>query len=137
MGVHNRITQQKYTNIKKAIKQDDAGKYAYIEDQDRDIGKRFGVSKTTIRNIRNTDNYQTYCEKIFRFHGHPRTKHISEDEVVECIKTDELDTMELASNGIEWKRFAKSSLVMLIITLLGLIIVEGIIIFFLWRNYVV
>lgn len=62
MGVHNRITEDKFKQIKALAK----------EPQTDDlIAGRFSVSRSTVRNIRLSKDYQRYCERVFRFHGHP------------------------------------------------------------------
>lgn len=60
-----RITKERYDEIKKHLKvpADDAGVMA-----------KFDIGKTTTRYIRNTKDYQEYCEKVFRFHGNPRKR---------------------------------------------------------------
>lgn len=65
MGTHNRITKEKYQNIKTKAKR---------PEQDAELAKEFEVSISTIRNIRRTKNYEAYLERVLRFHGNPKSK---------------------------------------------------------------
>lgn len=62
MGVHNRISENKYNAMKRATKS---------PADDANTMRAFGVGASTVRNVRNTANYQEYCERVFRYHGHP------------------------------------------------------------------
>ena len=62
MGSHNRITREKYNKIKQACN---------APADDAKVMQKFGISQTTCRQIRNTEDYQEYCERVFRYHGHP------------------------------------------------------------------
>lgn len=63
MGVHNRITKQKYNSMKKYLKK---------PSDDPTVAEKFGVGLTTCRNVRRTKDYNAYLERVFRFHGNPR-----------------------------------------------------------------
>lgn len=63
MGTHNRITEERYRQMKELLK---------APADDRVIAQTFGVSTSTCRNVRNTKDYAEYCERVFRYHGHPR-----------------------------------------------------------------
>lgn len=63
MGAHNRITEEKYKEIKKDCK---------LPSDDIFVMEKHKVSQTTVRYVRNTANYQEYCERVFRYHGHPK-----------------------------------------------------------------
>ncbi|MBR0403108.1 hypothetical protein IJI55_00950 [Candidatus Saccharibacteria bacterium] len=78
MGLHNRITEEKYNEIKKYINSRKAVKELQV--LDNIVAKTFGIGLTSARNIRLTDNYQAYCERVFRFHGHPGKKGKSTHE---------------------------------------------------------
>lgn len=62
MGVHNRISENKYNAMKRVTK---------VPADDHRTMELFGVGASTCRNVRNTENYQEYCERVFRYHGHP------------------------------------------------------------------
>lgn len=62
MGVHNRISENKYNAMKRVTR---------VPADDHRTMKLFGVGASTCRNVRNTENYQEYCERVFRYHGHP------------------------------------------------------------------
>lgn len=72
MGLHNRITEDKYNKIKKYINSKKAVKELRV--LDNAVVEAFGIGLSSARNIRLTDNYQAYCERVFRFHGHPGKK---------------------------------------------------------------
>lgn len=63
MGLHNRITEERF----KAIKKDCSTPF-----DDPFVAEKHDVGLTTVRNIRNSTNYQEYCERVFRYHGHPK-----------------------------------------------------------------
>lgn len=65
MGVHNRISENKYNAMKRVTK---------TPADDKNTMRAFKVSASTCRNVRNTANYQEYCERVFRYHGYPKTK---------------------------------------------------------------
>lgn len=68
MGVYNRITEEKYNQLKQVLKS---------PADDAEVKKKYQVGRTTCQNVRNTKNYQEYCERVFRFHGHPKAKKVS------------------------------------------------------------
>lgn len=73
MGVHNRITEEKFNRIKP---------YAKESALDREVAKTFGVGRTTVRNIRLSKDYEAYCKRVFRFHQNLGKKSSpSEDEL--------------------------------------------------------
>lgn len=74
MGVHNRISEDKYYQIKAVTK---------VPADDAATMKKFGVGASTCRTVRNTADYQEYCERVFRYHGHPKKK--AQREVREFI----------------------------------------------------
>ena len=60
---------------KKAIskaKYDEIKKYLKVPADDAGVMKKFGISHTTTRDIRNTRDYAEYCERRFRYHGYPK-----------------------------------------------------------------
>ena len=63
MGTHNRITKTRYNQIKKNLK---------TPADDANAMREFGICATSCRNIRLTKNYDEYCERVFRYHGHPK-----------------------------------------------------------------
>lgn len=67
MGVHNRISENKYNAMKRVTK---------VPADDANTMRAFGVGASTCRNVRNTANYQEYCERVFRYHGHPHGKTV-------------------------------------------------------------
>lgn len=69
------ISKTRYNEIKK-----------YLHDPADDAGvmKKFGISQTTTRDIRNTRDYAEYCERRFRYHGYPkRAKYNAEPKTSE------------------------------------------------------
>ena len=62
MGSHNCITMKKYKTLKQVLK---------TPADDASAVRKFGVSKTTCRMVRNTADYAEYCERRFRYHGNP------------------------------------------------------------------
>lgn len=79
MGVHNRISETKYQQIKKMLK---------TPADDPKAMKTFGICAATARNIRNTADYQKYCERVFRYHGDPNR---AKTKFVEPISRKEID----------------------------------------------
>lgn len=65
MGIHNRITKEKFSQIKKEVS---------TPSEDVAVAKKFEVGGCTVRNIRLSKDYQEYCERVFRFHGFPKGK---------------------------------------------------------------
>lgn len=65
MGLHNRITRERYKKIKTCLKK---------PEDDIKAVEVYGISYTTARQIRNTKDYDEYCERVFRYHGHPKRK---------------------------------------------------------------
>lgn len=59
MGVHNRITEAKYKQIKAVLK---------VPADDKKAMKKFGVGATTCRNIRLTKNYLEYSMRVYKNH---------------------------------------------------------------------
>lgn len=59
MGVHNRITESKYKQIKAVLK---------VPADDKKAMKKFGVGATTCRNIRLTKNYLEYSMRVSKSH---------------------------------------------------------------------
>lgn len=60
---------------KKAIskaKYDEIKKYLHVPADDAGVMKKFSISQTTTRDIRNTKDYAEYCERRFRYHGYPK-----------------------------------------------------------------
>lgn len=84
MGLQNRITENKYNNIKKAMVSW-GKKFETNTELDEAICEEFGIGMSSARNIRLTKNYQAYCERVFRFHGHPAGKG-SKGRIVEPSK---------------------------------------------------
>ena len=73
MGLHNQITEHKYNQIKTSINHLQP-QYETVADLDQSICGLYGVGMSTAKNIRLTNDYQAYCERVFRFHGHPGKK---------------------------------------------------------------
>lgn len=73
MGAQNRITKDKYNQIKAFLDQN-AKNYNKTANLDEAACKKFGIGDTTSRAIRNTEDYVAYCERKFRFHGNPKKK---------------------------------------------------------------
>lgn len=67
MGVHNRITEDKYNRIKKML---------HTPADDERVMGIFEIGKSTCQNIRRTANYSEYCERVFRFHGNPKGQKV-------------------------------------------------------------
>lgn len=57
------ISKARYNEIKK---------YLHAPADDAGVMKKFGISQTTTRDIRNTRDYAEYCERRFRYHGYPK-----------------------------------------------------------------
>lgn len=72
MGVHNRITAEKYKQLKAEL-------HSPVDD-DIAIAK-YGLSRTTCRMVRNTANYAEYCERRFRYHGNPQARYAARSTV--------------------------------------------------------
>lgn len=88
MGLHNRITEAKFKAIKKDCK---------TPFDDPLVAEAHGVSVTTARNVRNSNNYQEYCERVFRYHGHPKGRGGS---VMTKAPQRRSKTLENAKNGV-------------------------------------
>lgn len=71
MGLHNRITKDKYNQIKRFLNENKS-KFKKTENLDEAACKKFGISRSSARSIRNTKDYAEYCERVFRYHGHPK-----------------------------------------------------------------
>lgn len=63
MGSHNRITKEKFEKIKKDCK---------TPFDDPLVAEKHGISTRTARGIRNSEDYQEYTERVFRYHGYPK-----------------------------------------------------------------
>ena len=68
---------------KKAIskaKYDEIKKYLHVPADDAGVMKKFNISQTTTRDIRNTRDYGEYCERRFRYHGYPKRPKMNNAE---------------------------------------------------------
>lgn len=139
MGVNNIMTEEKYKSLKEDINAAlKSGKYDYLSKLDKEVSKKHGFCESTGRNVRNTKNYQAYQERIFRFHGHPSSANSAPKKQLPDYKTsinpiivgisEESDKSDCRNNR-EW-------LIVLLVTLFGLIVVEGAIIVLFWSKYV-
>lgn len=63
MAKYNSITEGKFKQIKKECK---------VPADDPAAIKKYGVCATTVQRIRLSADYQAYCERVFRYHGHPK-----------------------------------------------------------------
>ena len=73
MGTQNRVTEEKYKQIKAFVTEQEL-KGKMMSQIDAAVEKKFGFKQSTSQNIRRTKDYQGYCERVFRFHGNPVKK---------------------------------------------------------------
>lgn len=72
MATYNKIDQTRYLEIKAEIEKLKAHSYDKLADLDKTVADTCGVGTTTARNVRNTPDFQAYCERVFRYNGNPR-----------------------------------------------------------------
>lgn len=125
MGTHNRITKEKFAEIKGKVKE---------PKDDVAIAEELGVGESTVRNVRLSKDYQAYCERVFRFHGNPgkRNKRVVKPKVVEYKPSKEAwERLELTDDGPENMRIW--ALMVLFPVIISFLLVVGIIIYLIVR----
>lgn len=116
MGLDNKVTALRYQTIKNYC--DEQGCYAQ---DDRTVGKIFGVGVTVVRTIRNTRDYDEYLAKSKRWHSKQAKRRKAGCKVVmptSGLPLEETPVVEchLCKNiGAEFSSFEKYVITMIII----------------------
>lgn len=63
MADYNVVTKEKYQKMKAEL---------HSPADDTKVMKKYGFSRSTVRKVRNTKDWDAYCEITFRYHGHPK-----------------------------------------------------------------
>ena len=112
MGMHNRITKERYDKAKVELKS---------PKDDKRVMKKYGFGETTARRIRNTDNFYEYYSKTTT--GRRNREHL-ENILADVRENDEypLEFEEIHNGAIRPLAFAIVALACLLFVLGGTII---------------